>query len=527
VLAVAYFEGMRKRRIGRSGVLVDEVTMGTMTFGLQTSSRDSLKILDAAFDAGIRTFDLAEIYPVPPEKKNQGRTEEIFGHWLQTKPRDSVIISSKVAGPAHGWFNPPVRFGTAALDRRDLTKALEGSLKRLRTDYLDLYQLHWPDPGMRVEDTLEVLDEFVRSGKVRVIGTSNETAWGLMRSLAASERESLKPFDFVQNHYSMMNRRFDDALAECCEHEQVSLLAYSPLGGGVLTGKYLDGKSPDGARFTDYKKYSKPRQVAMAQRFNNSQTNKLVKKLLKLSREWGVNPEHLALSWVLRHPYVASAIIGVSEFQQLDTFLKFWNSPLVLSDDQLDALDRIAQASGYPMEVEATVVSASQALAQPVTYGDSEPTPEPSYRPNVGAIIMNDDGDILVCERKKTRGCWQFPQGGVDEGEAVDDAVFREVKEEIGLDAKYLEVVSSKPGYRYIYPEEVKLKKKHGYDGQNQTYFLLKISPDAPDIDVHQPKPEFRDYQWIKPSAFDISWVPDFKKVAFRQVFADFFEVRL
>ena len=163
---------MKTRRLGTSGVVVSEICLGTMTFGTQANKEESFRIMDKAVDNGIDFFDTAELYPVPPTSKQAGQTEEIVGEWLKDKPRDGLIIATKIAGAAHGWFNPPVRNGKAALDRIHLRKALEGSLRRLNTDYIDLYQIHWPDHGMRAEDTLEELDNFVREGKVRTIGTS-------------------------------------------------------------------------------------------------------------------------------------------------------------------------------------------------------------------------------------------------------------------------------------------------------------------------------------------------------------------
>ena len=192
-----------------------------------------------------------------------GLTEKWVGEWMQGKDRDSLIIATKVAGAAHGWWNPPVRGGKAALDRHHIRKAVEGSLKRLQTDYIDLYQIHWTDHGMRPEDTLEALDELVREGKVRAIGTSNEDAYGLMKSMWTSDACGLARVDTIQNNFSINNRRFEDELAEVCRRENISLLPYSPLAGGVLTGKYNDGKRPEGARFSRYLDAGQPRQKAM------------------------------------------------------------------------------------------------------------------------------------------------------------------------------------------------------------------------------------------------------------------------
>lgn len=244
---------MQQNRLGGSGIFVSELCLGTMTFGTQADKEESYRIMDAAVEAGIDFFDVAEVYPVPPTAKLAGLTEQWIGDWMADRavPRESLILASKVAGPAHGWFVPPVRHGKAAIDRIHLRKALEGSLRRLKTDYLDLYQIHWPDNGMRFEDTLEELDNFVREGKVRVIGCSNQTSYGLMKALWTSDVHGYARYDTIQNNFSLNNRRDEHELAECCRRENVSLLPYSPLGGGVLSGKYNDG-TPEDSRFSEY-----------------------------------------------------------------------------------------------------------------------------------------------------------------------------------------------------------------------------------------------------------------------------------
>jgi aryl-alcohol dehydrogenase-like predicted oxidoreductase len=206
----------------------------------------SHRILDRAFEAGINFYDTAENYPVPPDAKWAGRCEEIVGRWLKTKDRDAVIVATKVCGPSHGWIQGSQRAGMTALDRHNITRALEASLKRLGTDYVDLYQTHWPDHGTAYDETMETLDELIRAGKVRIVGCSNETTWGLMKSLAASERLGVARYQTIQNNFSLNNRRFEDELAAACRHEGVSLIPYSPLAGGVLSGKYNDGARPEG-----------------------------------------------------------------------------------------------------------------------------------------------------------------------------------------------------------------------------------------------------------------------------------------
>ena len=229
---------MKTRRLGKSAIAVSDICMGTMMFGSFADEKMSLRILDQSFDAGINFFDAAENYPVPPSDEYAGLTEEIVGKWLKTKNRDAVILATKVCGPSHGWLRANQRAGMTALDRHNINRAIESSLKRLGTDYIDLYQTHWPDFDAPYDDVMEALDDLVREGKVRVLGCSNETSWGLMKSLAESEKHGFARYHTIQNNFSLNNRRFEDELAQVCRKEGVSLIPYSPLGGGVLSGKY-------------------------------------------------------------------------------------------------------------------------------------------------------------------------------------------------------------------------------------------------------------------------------------------------
>ncbi len=337
---------MEKRRLGTSGIVVSEICMGTMTFGTQADQAESNAMMDYAWERGIDFFDTAEIYPVPPNKELAGLTEQWVGQWMKDKPRDGIIIASKVAGAAHGWFDPPVRNHKAALDRRHIRTALEGSLKRLGTDYIDLYQVHWPDPGMRPEDTIEVLDEFVREGKIRSFGLSNDTSYGVMKSLWTSERHGLKRIDTIQNNFSLNNRRFEDELAEVCRHERVSLLPYAPLAGGVLTGKYQKERWPAGARYSAYKAVG-PRQAAMAERYVNDRSIASVAAFIRIAEEAGMDVTTLATAWSKQHDFVASTIIGASHRDQLQPSLAAAGK--TLSPDVLRAIDRVAIDIPIPM----------------------------------------------------------------------------------------------------------------------------------------------------------------------------------
>ena len=221
---------MKYRYIGRTGLRVSPICLGTMTFGTQTDKKESFHIMDKAFEAGVNFFDTAELYPVPPKADFAGLTEEIVGEWLQNKPRESLILATKVAGAASGWFVPPVRHGLTAIDRFHIERAIEGSLKRLKTDYIDLYQMHWSDTIVPVEESLEAFYRLVQSGKVRYIGTSNDTAYGTTKALMTSQHKGFTRFESIQNNFSLLNRRFLDELATVCQKEQISLLwqeAYS------------------------------------------------------------------------------------------------------------------------------------------------------------------------------------------------------------------------------------------------------------------------------------------------------------
>jgi aryl-alcohol dehydrogenase-like predicted oxidoreductase len=321
--------------------------MGTMTFGKQCDKQQSFRIMDKALDAGIDFFDTAEVYPVPATSDTAGHTELWMGEWMKEKNRDSIIIATKVAGAAHGWWNPPVRGGKAALDRHHIRKAVEGSLQRLKTDYVDLYQIHWTDHDMRAEDTLEALDELVREGKVRAIGTSNEDAYGLMKGLWTSDVCGLARFDTIQNNFSINNRRFEDELAEVCRQENVSLLPYSPLAGGVLTGKYNGGKCPEGARFSRYLEQGQPRQKAMAERFVNEKSLATTEKMLTLAKELDMDVVTLATAWSKQHDFVASTIVGASHEDQLDPIIAA--ASIQLDDDILEKINDITEDILYPM----------------------------------------------------------------------------------------------------------------------------------------------------------------------------------
>jgi len=337
---------MQHRYIGKTGLRVSPICLGTMTFGTQADKKESFKIMDKAYERGINFFDTAEIYPVPPSGKLAGITEEWVGEWMADKPRDSLIIATKVAGAANGWFVPPIRHGLTAMDRFHIERAVEGSLKRLKTDYIDLYQMHWPDTLIPKEETMEAFDRLVQSGKVRYVGTSNDTAYGTTKALMTSEQHGFARFESIQNNFSLLNRRFLDELKEVCQKEQISLLPYSPLAGGVLSGKYNENIEAKG-RFSDYLKSPNKRQRLMAARFMNDRTLASTQKYLAIASRAGIHPVTLATAWSKQFDFVASTIIGVTTAEQLDPI--FDAMDLILSDEVLAECDKVHEEILYPM----------------------------------------------------------------------------------------------------------------------------------------------------------------------------------
>jgi aryl-alcohol dehydrogenase-like predicted oxidoreductase len=337
---------MKTNRLGRSAVVVSEICMGTMTFGTGADEKTAFEILDRSFDAGIDFYDTAENYPVPPDSKLAGLTEDIVGRWMKTKSRDALIIATKVSGPSHGWIKAAVRDGKTALDRHNIIKAIEASLRRLQTDYIDLYQTHWPDHGIPYDEIMEALDDLVQSGKVRVLGCSNETTWGLTKSLMVSEMNGYARYETIQNNFSLNNRRFEDELAQACRQESVSLIPYSPLAGGVLSGKYLEGQRPEGARFSKYLALG-GRQAAMAGRFINDKSLASTARFLEIAEQAGLAPVTLATAWSKQHDFVASTIVGATRVDQLDDI--FAAADLVLSAETMAAIDKVTTEIRYPM----------------------------------------------------------------------------------------------------------------------------------------------------------------------------------
>jgi aryl-alcohol dehydrogenase-like predicted oxidoreductase len=317
-----------------------------MTFGSMADEATSLEIMDRAFEVGVDFLDVAEVYPVPPDPKWAGTSEQIVGKWLASKPRDAIVVATKIAGPGGGWFRAPVRAGRTGLDRFSIQRAVDGSLSRLRTDYIDLYQTHWPDPDLPVEETLEGLEAVVRAGKVRVVGCSNESAYGLTRSLWKADLRGGVRYETIQNNFSLLNRRFDDELATVCRREGVSLLPFSPIAGGVLSGKYQGGAFPPGARFTRYRE-GDARTRTMTERFLNPRTLEATHRFSEVAQEAGLSLVTLATAFTLSRAYVGSTLIGATHPDQLKETLGA--AEVKLPPEALAACDRIAREILYPL----------------------------------------------------------------------------------------------------------------------------------------------------------------------------------
>jgi len=338
---------MDYRYIGTSGLRVSPICMGTMSFGTWTDEKEAFRILDTAYERGINFYDTAEVYPVPPTGELAGLTETIFGKWIKTRDRDSLIIATKVAGAASGWFVPPIRSGSTAIDRHHIERAVEGSLRRMDIDYIDLYQVHWPDMIVPMAESMEALDRLVESGKVRYIGTSNENAYGLTKSNTIAEYEGYARFQSIQNNFSLLHRRFLDELAVVCRREKVSLLPYSPIGGGMLSGKYNVKDIPARSRFGEYKQLPTARQRAMADRFLNKGTLDSTARYIEIAKEAGMSPTTLATAWSMNFDFVASTIIGARDASQLEDSLAALD--VTLSAETLKACDEVHKDIPYPM----------------------------------------------------------------------------------------------------------------------------------------------------------------------------------
>jgi aryl-alcohol dehydrogenase-like predicted oxidoreductase len=342
---------MKYHKLPHSSLEVSKICLGTMTFGEQNTKQEAFEQLDYAVERGINFIDTAEMYPVPPKQNTQGLTESYIGDWLShSDKRQKVVLATKIAGPR----NVPYIRENMSLDRRNIHQALDDSLTRLKTDYIDLYQLHWPqrktncfgqlnypypddNEEVTLIETLEALNELIKAGKIRYIGVSNETPWGVMTLLKLAEKHDLPRIVSIQNPYNLLNRSFEVGLSEISQHEGVELLAYSPLAFGCLSGKYLNGQKPEGARcslFERFVRYFTPQGIEATQAY------------VDLAHKHGLDPSQMALAFVNQRPFVASNIIGATNLEQLK--INIDSIEVTLSDELLEELQIIGARYSNP-----------------------------------------------------------------------------------------------------------------------------------------------------------------------------------
>jgi len=341
------------KKLGQTDLKTSLICLGTMTFGQQNTEAQAHQQMDMARDHGINFFDTAELYAIPPSSETQGLTESYIGSWFRKQAqRNNIILASKAAGPGAGWIDH-IR-GGPRLNRDHLTRALEASLKRLQTDYIDLYQIHWPERStnyfgvlgyqhnaeeqvIAIEETLEVLNDFIVAGKIRHIGISNETPWGVMQYLMHAEKNNWPRIVSIQNPYNLLNRSFEIGLSEMAIREQVGLLAYSPLGFGALTGKYLNNQQPADARLTlfpDYTRYSNENGIAATRAY------------AKLARENNLTTTQLALAFINQQDFLTANIIGATNLDQLKENIDSVN--IKLGEEIIDAINIIHRRYTIP-----------------------------------------------------------------------------------------------------------------------------------------------------------------------------------
>jgi len=346
---------MEYRQLGRTDIKVSAIGLGTMTFGEQNTEADGHQQIDYAVDQGVNLIDTAEMYSVPPRAETYGSTERIVGSWL-AKPgnRAKVILAAKAAGPAAVLGVKHIRGGNCNLDRANLFAAVDASLQRLQTDYIDLYQLHWPsratnffgklgyqhrddEQSVPIEETLGALGELVKQGKLRHVGLSNETPWGLHRYLQLADTQGLPRVASIQNPYSLLNRSFEIGLAEMSIREEVGLLAYSPLGFGVLSGKFLGGAMPPESRIARWSRFA---------RYTNDQATRATESYAAVAHKHGLNMTQMAMAFVRQQRFVTSVLLGATKLEQLA--LNIASASMTLDSQVLSELDAVHRQQPNP-----------------------------------------------------------------------------------------------------------------------------------------------------------------------------------
>ncbi len=343
---------MKYRKLGRTDLQVSALCLGSMTWGEQNNEHEGFAQIDCAKASGVNFIDTAEMYPVPPRGTTYGATETIIGNYFrQRKNRPEWILASKIAGPGNGIDY--IRDGKLKHNRAHIVRAIDASLRRLHTDWIDLYQLHWPERPTNyfgqlgyqhrdtdftpLEETLEVLAEQVAAGKIRHIGLSNETPWGMMRYLHMAESRGWPRMASIQNPYNLLNRTFEVGLAEIAIREDCGLLAYSPMAFGMLSGKYANGARPANARISLFSRFS---------RYTNPQAETACARYVSLAQEHNLNPAQMALAFVTAQPFVTSNIIGATSLEQLTSNLE--SGSLQLSPDLLQSIEAIHRQQPNP-----------------------------------------------------------------------------------------------------------------------------------------------------------------------------------
>ena len=350
---------MKKNNLGKTEIMVSEICLGTMTWGQQNNEKEAHDQLSYASERGINFIDTAEMYAVPPKKETYGLTEKYIGTWLKNQDRSKIILATKIAGrtsnvpsgpPGLDWIRQGPR-----LNEEHIFQAIENSLKRLNTEYIDLYQIHWPErtlnnfgqlgyihnpreDDIKIEVTLEALAKAVNKGLIKYVGLSNETPWGVMKFISVAKEFNLPRVVSIQNPYSLLNRSFEAGLSEIAINEEIGLLPYSPLAGGVLSGKYLNGKKPENARMTLFER--------MRGRYSNQHAENAVLEYQKIAVKYNLNLTQMAINFVTKQNFVTSNIIGATSITQLEENIN--SIDCKLNEEVMDEIEKVHKIYTYP-----------------------------------------------------------------------------------------------------------------------------------------------------------------------------------